>query len=223
MARNKLNNRHQRRRRFLWFALAIVAVTVLFKSPLLFRVVPLDEARQLQESQVFDPKAFAEKFWAERLMRSLEDATDAAVLFAAIERDREAAEERYARTLGIGSVYYYYVGGVGDVLSVSEDSLELSLAKDGTDTAIVIVTGNIFGNAIRNGTGLLDVSDFPNSRDFNNISREINRIVETRVVPPFLETVEVGARVRFVGCAEIMDEDTDLHPMRLIPVVLEVQ
>jgi predicted lipoprotein len=223
MAKEKPNSSHKRRRRFLWLALAIVAGTVLFKSPLLFRIVPLDEARRQQESQAFDPRAFAEEFWVERLMTSVEDAADAAVLFAAIERDRKAAKERYARTLGIGSVYYYYVAGVGDVLSVSEDSLELSLAKGGTDIDIVIVTANIFGNAIRNGTGLLDVSDFPNSRDFNNISREINRIVETRVVPPFLETVEVGARVRFVGCTEIMDEDTDLHPMRLIPVVLEVK
>jgi predicted lipoprotein len=223
MVREKSNNRHQPWRRFLWLALATVAVTALLKSPLLFRVVPLDEARQRQESQAFNPKAFAEKFWVERLMTSFEDATDAAVLFAAIGRDREVAKEQHARTLGIGSVYYYYVAGVGDVLSVSENYLELSLAGDGTDTAIVVVTGNIFGNAIRNGTGLLDVSDFPNSRDFNNISREINRIVETRIVPPFLETVEVGSRVRFVGCAEIMNEETDLHPIRLIPVVLEVK
>jgi predicted lipoprotein len=223
MARKKPSNSRQRRKWFLWLALAIVAVTVLLRSPLLFRVVPLDEARRQQQSQTFDPKAFAEKFWVERLMTSGEDAADAVVLFAAIERDRKAARERYARTLGIGNVYYYYVAGVGDVLSASEDSLGLSLAKGGMDTDIVIVTANIFGNAIRNGTGLLDVSDFPNSQDFNNISREINRIVETRVVPPLLETVEVGARVRFVGCTEIMDEDTDLHPMRLIPVALEVE
>ena len=32
---------------------------------------------------------------------------------------------------------------------------------------MLIETGHIFGNAVRDGTGLLDVNDYPNSQEFN--------------------------------------------------------
>lgn len=43
-------------------------------------------------------------------------------------------------------------------------------------------TGPVFGNVLRDGTGLLDVNDFPNSQDFNALSSEINRRVEEQVL-----------------------------------------
>lgn len=156
------------------------------------------------------------------MANSLDRAVAAPVLFSAIRNDREAAKKQYARTVGIGSVYYYYVAGTGRVASVDDDSVALSLG-DGGEIDIIIETSMIFGNAVRNGTGLVNVNEFPNSRDFNNISQELNRFVEERVLPPFRKAVKVGATVRFAGCAEIANEDKDLHPMRIIPVALEVQ
>lgn len=203
--------------------LACVAAALLYTFPP-FRIVPLDVANQQKESETFDPKAFAENFWINDLMNSQHRAVDAITLFAAIEADPKEAKQKYSRTWGIGGVYYYYfVSGVGRVVSKHADSVGLSLGSHDSSIAISIATANIFGNAIRDGTGLIDPSDFPNSQDLNNISLRINRIVEDRVLPPFRETVVVGSRVSFLGCAEIMDEDTDLRPMRIIPIVLEVQ
>ncbi len=82
-------------------------------------------------------------------------------------------------------------------------------------------TGNIFGNAVRDGTGLLNVNDFPNSQDFNALSSEINRRIEQQVLPALRKAAAVGATVRFAGCAEIVDEDTDLHPLRIVPFIVE--
>ena len=67
----------------------------------------------------------------------------------------------------------------------------------------------------------MDVSDFPNSQDFNALSTEINCRVEERVLPVLKRKAAVGAAVRFVGCAEIADPETDVPPLRIVPVVIE--
>ena len=81
--------------------------------------------------------------------------------------------------------------------------------------------GVVVGNAVRDSTGLIDVSQFANSQDFNNLSADLNRRVETLVIAPARERLQVGARVAFVGCARVSD-DGDFDPLGLIPVHLDV-
>ena len=96
-----------------------------------------------------------------------------------------------------------------------------SVTRGTTNTEVSLQTGLLFGNAIRDGTGLLNVSDYPNSQDFNAISEALNRLVETRVQPKLREAAKVGAMIRFVGCAEVGDESTDLKPLKVVPVLAE--
>jgi predicted lipoprotein len=207
----------------LWALLLCAFGVFLYRFPP-FRFVPLDAAKQQRQKEAFDAAAFAEDFWSNRLMKSLDQAADASALVTAIRRDPGDAKKKYSRTWGMGSLYYYYfVAGTGRVVTIHSDAAGLSLNGLGSDFDISIATANIFGNAIRNGTGLLDPNNFANSQDLNNISLEINRIVETRVLPPFREKVSLGSDVKFVGCVEIMDEEADLHPIRIIPILLEIQ
>ena len=83
--------------------------------------------------------------------------------------------------------------------------------------------GLVFGNALRDGTGLLNVNDYPNSQDFNAISEALNHIVETRVLPKLREQAKVGATISFAGCAEVDDESSDLKPLKVIPIQTEAQ
>jgi predicted lipoprotein len=193
---------------------------LLYYLPL-FRVVSLEQAAVRNGDEPFEAAAFVDRFWTERLIPGSETAVDAAVLVAAIERDREAARQTYGRSVGLGSVYYYFVAGSGRVVSVEKDSVGLSLGDDQDDVHVSLAIGNIFGNAVRDGTGLLDVNDFANSQDFNALSSEINRRIEVRVLPALRENATVGAKVRFAGCAEIVDEDWDLEPLQIVPFVLE--
>jgi predicted lipoprotein len=107
------------------------------------------------------------------------------------------------------------------VIGVTNDEVALALTQSATQPEIVLPTGLLFGNAVRDATGLLDVSDYPNSQDFNGISQALNHIIETRVLPTLRERAEVGATVRFVGCTEIADESTDLKPLRVVPIQIE--
>jgi hypothetical protein len=43
------------------------------------------------------------------------------------------------------------------------------------------------------------------------------------VQPKLREQAKVGAVVRFVGCAEVNDEASDLMPLKVIPITADVQ
>ncbi len=165
----------------------------------------------------FDAKVFVDEFWSDTLIKSLDHATDAAVLVAEIRKDPKAARQKYGHSAGLGSAYYFFIAGEGRVVSVSPDEVSLSLDVKGSSADVALETGNIFGNAVRDGTGLLNVSNFADSQDFNAISSEINRRIEEKVLPE-LRGKAIGTTVHFAGCVEIADEETDLHRLQVVPV-----
>ncbi|MBD3267197.1 DUF2291 family protein [bacterium] len=187
----------------------------------LFHLHKLDEIERKQAMAQFDPKTFCENFWHHELLPSTDQAIPVQALLPLIENEPGRAKEKYSNTIGIGSVYYYYLKGTGYVKSIEEETVGIVLQKGQPNPDIRIMTGKIFGNAIRNGCNLLNVSDFPNSQEFNQISMHLNQIVVDQVLPPFLKNLSTGDRVEFVGCCEIINEDTDLHPIKLIPIRLQ--
>jgi predicted lipoprotein len=203
------------------FAVALVLVLVVCWRFPLFHVIPLERARHERAATTFDPARFAEQFWNERLLKSLDQAANANVLIPAIQDDPAAARKKFSRQLGISESYFYFVAGRGRVISVTNDEVALVVTEGATQPEIVLPTGLLFGNAVRDATGLLNVNDYPNSQDFNDISQALNHLVETRVLPALREQAKVGATVRFVGCAEISDESSDLKPLHIVPVQVE--
>lgn len=189
----------------------------------LFHIHKLDEIERKRKMEQFDPKTFSKDFWNNQLLKSLDQAVPIQTLMTLIENDSDQAIKKYSNTIGIGSVYYYYLKGTGYVQSIEENAVTVVLQKENQNPDVRIMTGKIFGNAIRNGCNLLNVSDFPNSQEFNQISMHLNRIVETEVLPPFKNDVSIGVRVNFVGCCEIINEDADLHPLKLIPIALKIE
>lgn len=79
----------------------------------------------------------------------------------------------------------------------------------------------MFGNAVRDGSGLLDISDFANVQDFNAISAEINSRVESKVFPLLQANAVVGKVVHFVGATEVADSAGAPSGLQLVPVVIE--
>ena len=139
-----------------------------------------------------------------------------------IKQDQQAARKAYGHSLGLSDTYSYFLSGTGRVVSVEKNAVGLSIDDDSTQVQVLLETGLLFGNAVRDGTGLLDVNDFANSQDFNAISTEINRRIESDVVLPKLrQQATVGSTIRFVGCAQITDAQTDLMPLRVVPFIGE--
>lgn len=205
-----------------WLIAVAVVASLCWLFPL-FHIVPLERAEKQKAAATFDPPAFTEKFWSEQLLTSLDKAVKAEVLLPAIRANALEAKKKFARSIGVSESYTYFVSGQGRVLSVSDDEVFLAMTEGATNAEASLQVGLLFSNAVRDGTGLLSVNDYPNSQDFNAISEALNRIIEERVLPKLREKAKVGAIVSFVGCAEVNDESTDLKPLKVIPLKFEVK
>ncbi|MCS7468630.1 DUF2291 domain-containing protein [Stieleria sp. ICT_E10.1] len=205
--------------------IAAACVVAVWFWPL-FQIVPLEQAEQeslAAEAESFDPAAFVEKFWNEQLIPAESRAVDAQKLIAAIQEDHAKARKTRGRSVGLSSTYYYFISGTGRVTRVERNTVALVIRQGADDAEVLLESGPIFGNAVRDATGLLDVNDYANSQDFNRISSEINRRIEAQVLPTLRKVAVVGGTVRFVGCVQITDETTDLSPLRVVPFIAEAQ
>jgi predicted lipoprotein len=200
-----------------WLILILVLAGVCWRFPLV-HVVPLKAAEQIQSAATFNAPQFASDFWNHRLLPALDNTVKATVLLPAIQTDPAAAKKRFGRSVGLGTDYFYFLSGTGRVLAVADDAISLVVSAGATNAEIALQTGPVFGDAVRDGTGLLDVNEYPNSQDFNDISAALDHLVETQVLPGLKTQAKVGAQITFAGCAEIDDEDTDLKPLKVIPV-----
>lgn len=202
-----------------WLVAAAVVAAFLYFLPL-FHVVPLEETKEQAASAEFDPVAYVESFWQGPLLESAASATDAAQLLAAFEQDFAAAAERFGHRLGLGNRASYFVSGQGTVLAVEDKNISIAL-REGGPTQVVIRLGPLFSNAVRDGSGLLDVSDFENVQDFNAISAEINRRIEEQLFPFLRENAAVGKAVKFAGGVEVADSAGAPSSLNLVPVIIE--
>ena len=203
--------------------IAIVAIAGVYWRFPLFRVVPLKQATAEKVAATFNATRFAETFWTNQLPAALDKTVKADVLLPAIQADAAATKKKFSRSVGLSEGYFYFVSGSGRVVAVSDDEVLVAVTDGVTNAEVALQAGLVFGNALRDGTGLLNSSDYPNSQDFNDISAALNHIVETRVQPKLREQAKVGGKISFTGCAEVADASTDLHPLKVIPIQTEAQ
>lgn len=201
---------------------AVAAIALICWRFPLFHVAPLKAVAAEKAAATFDVSAFAEAFWTSQLLPSLGNAVKAEQLLPAIRADAADAKKRFARSLGLSDSYYYFLSGTGRVVAISDDAVSLAVTPGTTNTEIAIQTGLVFGDAIRDGTGLLDVNKYPNSQDFNAISSALDHLVETRVLPNLRGKAKPGDTIIFTGCAEVDDESTDLRPLKIIPIQIQL-
>jgi predicted lipoprotein len=199
--------------------LACLGLTWVFP---LFRIVPLEQVAAARINAQFDAATFAKKFWSEQLVPGFEQAADAPTLINAIQADPEAARKEFGRSVGIGRVYLYFFCGEGMIVAIEKTSVAISCVAPDDETDIVLKTGLLFGNTIRDSTGQLLSSNFANSQDFNAISKELNAIVERDVQSQLKQDAKVGDKIRFVACAEVRASNKKLLPLSAIPLQVEL-
>ena len=200
----------------------VITAGVCWRFPL-FHVVTRKTATAENAATTFNARQFAETFWTKQLPASLDKTVKAAVLLSAIQSDVATAKRNFSRSVGLSEGYFYFVSGTGRVVAVLDDEISLAVTAGSTNAEVSLQTGLIFGNTLRDGTGLLNASDYPNSQDFNDIAAALNHIVETRVLPKLRGQAKVGANVSFVGCTEVDDESADLKPLKVVPIQTEAE
>ena len=168
--------------------------------------------------------AIADKFWRERLQPSAARTPDAATVLAAVRADFQGGLDRYAHKVGLGGLAYLYVSGEGRVVRKDASQILVALGSGEPGQPVVALqTGPVFGNAVRDGTGLLSVNDFPSLDEYNALAADLDGLVGARVLPTLRQHAHLGARVAFAGCAEVPEEMSAKAPLAIVPVRAEIR
>jgi predicted lipoprotein len=210
----------------MWALLVAAAISLVGWPPVRFHRYEAGKPAVMSmaaKGNAFSPADAAQRFWSQQLTPLSAKAVDAREVMTSLRSDVAGARKKFARTPALGGPSYFFISGNGKI--VSKESNEVGIELDGSTTPgkadIVIATGPLFGNAVRDGTDAFASDAFPNSSDFNALSSELNKLVRTNVYPALREKATVGAHLRVVGVAEVSPDDASPVPLKLVPVLVE--
>ena len=170
----------------------------------------------------FDAVAFSKKLWEEKLPTKLGSAVELATFIKTTQSNPADAFSKYTNALGIGNYRYALIKTEGIVTNINDDDIALQTKMGDSLMTVKLATEFIYGNAIRDASGLVDVKDFPNTMDLNNISEELNKMVRKTVLPQFKAAVKKGYKVIVTGAIEIHKEHVKWSELEIIPVQLQI-
>jgi len=201
------------------YAVAAAIIAFLVYHSIYFE--NLEDIKQQRRKGTFNAAEYAREFWDNQLFSVFDKAVDVEELIELFNTNMNEAVRKYGKAPGVSRVYSYLIKGNGKILTIAKDFLEVSIRETQTNPDIKITTGfYIPGNAVRDASGLIDVSEFSDTMKFNEISGEINKIVVKEVIRPFLEEKpQVGNTIRFLGATQVSQEATEAKEFQLIEVV----
>jgi predicted lipoprotein len=191
---------------------AVIYFSIYFK--------PLDKVLEERQLKTFKSDEYARHYWNDVLTREAKQAVDAAELVELLRNNPDLAFNSFGKTMGISDMSNILLKGRGQVTLISDDFIELRLCN--SQSRIKLKTGMIFGNILRDCTGRIKMGDFKNSMDFNNISLEINKIVNTEIIPELKQKVKQNDFIYFEGATGILKGSADPLTMEIIPVRINI-
>ena len=188
----------------------------------------LHDVRQQRQREAFNAAEYARDFWDNQLPGVLDKAVETEEIIKLFNTDMAQAIERYGKAPGVSRVYAYLLKGEGTILEVNKSGFKVSVEGPHTNPDVLIETGSyIPGNAVRDASGLIDVSKFSDTMKFNEISGEINKIVVKDVIKPFLDKgPSTGRIVKFFGATQVAQdaaEENELELIKIIPIRLQLE
>lgn len=200
------------------YILGIGAIlVVLFLS---IRIEKLDDYKAAKSVTVFNATDYAEEVWNNKLPAIINDAPEIVSLIELLKTNKQKAFEEFGKKLGISKTWYFMTKGEGVIDSVNEESLLINI---GDNVSIQMATSFIFGNAVRDASGVVNIDDFINMTDFNNVSVALNKLVKDDVAVALKDSAKPGLKLQFAGAFEVDEENTDLNAIRVIPVAVKFE
>lgn len=168
----------------------------------------------------FNAEKYTRNFWDKKLIPSLNKAIEINLLLQQLKTNPEKAFKDHAHALGIGNLQYFMVKGEGQVSAINENEVELTLSGAQNQSAKIAIE-YVYGNAVRDASGLLNMNEFDNTAEFNEVSAGINNIIRKEVLPSFKKQVAVNDNVQFVGAIELNRKFLNLNDIEITPVQLK--
>ncbi|WP_448699539.1 DUF2291 domain-containing protein [Mucilaginibacter sp. AW1-3] len=199
-------------RYILWVALVLIVGynSVYFKK--------LDEVNA-GAAKAFDAAGYADTYFYKELPAEIVKAPEIGKLIGLLKTDPANSFKTYGHALAIGTTRYFLVAGEGQVTNIDDNGLTV---LTGSGNTVLLATAYVYGNAVRDASGLVDVNKFSNTMDLNNISAEVDKIIRTKVLPPVLPQIKKGSRVQFTGAIGLNEAHLQLDDIEVTPVTLKL-
>jgi predicted lipoprotein len=205
--------------RILKYLGALILVLLIGYNSVYFR--KLSEVRAGVAVGKISTEKYTRNFWDKKLIPSLNKAIGINELIQLLKADPEKAFKEHAHALGIGNLQYFMIKGEGQVSAINENDVELKINGAQGQNARVAVE-YVYGNAVRDASGLLNMNEFDNTAEFNDVSAGINKIIRNEVLPSFKKDVAVNDKVQFVGAIELNRKFLNLNDIEITPVQLKL-
>ena len=203
---------------FKYSLLILAIVLVAYKSVYVEKL----SVHNGKTRQKFDPVSFSKKLWLEQLPAKMDSAVALTNLIGAVAKEKEIALKEYTRALAIGNYRYALVKADLQVVTVKDDEVLATVLAGDSTIQVKLATEFIYGNAVRDASGLIRVEDFPNTSDLNGISEELNRIVRTDVIPSVKGKLKAGDKLDVVAALELNKEHIHWQGIELYPIRIQL-
>ncbi|NJB72208.1 putative lipoprotein [Saonia flava] len=193
--------------------LVVVLGLALYNS---VNIEPLDQIKKSKSDLVFNAASYATDFMSNKIETL--PAINASNFLGNISDDLENYTKQKGKKLGISDEYSFIIEGEARITEIEEEYVTVLLEEN---QELRISTEFIFGNAIRDGSGMANIDDYQNTMDFNSISVELNNIVRETVVPSFKKKAKIGDILYFKGAVTIDIADTQINGIKVIPMIIK--
>lgn len=196
----------------------IIVVLIVAYNSVYFK--KLDEINA-RAPKAFDAVKYAHDYVKNKLTPTLDKSPDVTELLNMLSANPGKAFKTYAHAIGIGNVKFFMVKGEGVITNIDENDVFVKPSTLGSPV-VKIATEYVFGNALRDASGLISINEFTSTTDLNNVSAEINKMVRNDVLPPFKGSAKIADKVQFAGAIELNQEHLNISDPEIIPITIKV-
>jgi hypothetical protein len=177
--------------------LCVILVGFLGYKAIYFK--KLSEVSKPGSTSAFDFTAYADSLYYQGIMKSSVP-IPLSQLMDNYDHNVDSAFAKYGNRLGIGNTAFFMVSDSGKVLDKTEEGFKV-LASDGS--ILYLQTKFLFGNAIRDASKLVKLTDFKNNKEFNKVSEALNTLIREKVLPKQSAEVQKGSNIWFRGAIKL--------------------
>ncbi|MFA9188264.1 DUF2291 domain-containing protein [Flavobacterium sp. FBOR7N2.3] len=167
----------------------------------------------------FDFKAYADSIYYKGILKNKKNISLEA-LIGLVKSNSETAFKKHGNRLGIGNSAYFMIQSTGKIIAIKDGLYTIADEKNGI---VYIDTKYIFGNAIRDASGLVKLTDFKTNSEFNKVSESLNDIIRNEVIPKEIKSVKIGDSISFTGAIKLSKKQNLFNDLTIIPSQIKLQ
>jgi predicted lipoprotein len=198
------------------YVLVILIAALLGYNSVYFK--KLDEVKNAQKEN-FNFKTYADSIYYKGILKN-QNTISFNDLIALVKSNPEKAFKEHGNRLGIGNSAFFMIHSTGKIIDVKDGIYTIADEKNGI---LYIDTKYIFGNAIRDASGLVKLTDFKTNSQFNKVSESLNAIIRDKVMPKVIKTIKIGDSISFTGAIKLSKKQNLFKDIIVIPSQIKLQ